>query len=139
MQWYLTKYAELTNGGFQLLSYTPMTFEQAQYHSKVKLPNHEFYKVEHKVGSLLPPKAQPLWVARTKYSHKPMTATFQAEAEIKAQEILQTLDTDFDIEAVLTDMQKLKPILTKPQYSILLDKLLSTPQATKILYERGIN
>lgn len=139
MQWYLTKYARLTNGGFELLSYVPMTFDQAQYHSKVTLPNNEFYKVEHKVGSLLPPKAQPLWVARDRYSHKPMTATFQAEAEIKAQQILDILDTDFDIKAVLTDMQTLKPILTKAQYSILLDKLLSTSQATKILYERGIN
>lgn len=137
MQWYLTKYAELTDGQFQLLSYTPMTFDQAQYHSKVKLPNNEFYKVECKVGSLLPPKAQPLWVARDKYSHKPMTAIFQAEAEIKAQEILHLLDTDFDIKTVLTDMQKIKPILTKAQYSILLDKLLSTSQAIKILYERS--
>lgn len=137
LQWYLTRYARLSNGEFELLSYTPMSsFAEAQYRAKTNLPNNEFYEVEHKVGSLLTPKPQSCWVARDRYSHKPMTAELQAEAELKAQQILNMLDSnDFDIKAVLSDMQTIKPILTKPQYEILLNNLMSKPCTMKILYE----
>ena len=139
MQWYLTRYARLLNGEVELLTYAPMSsLAEAQYKSKTQLPNNEFYEVECKVGSLLPPKPQPCWIARDCYSHKPAVAQLQAEAELKAQHILNTLNTDdFDIKDVLSEMQVVKKILTKPQYSILLDALMSKPSVIKILYERG--
>ena len=138
LQWYLTRYARLPNGKFELINYAPMSsLHEAEFKARVQLPNNEFYKAECKVGSLLPPKPQSYWVARDRYSHKPMVAQMQVEAEIKAQHILDQLDTNtFDIKEVLSDMQLLKPILTKPQYQILLDALMSKPSVIKILYER---
>ena len=138
-QWSLTKYARLSNGEFELLSYAPMSsFAEAQFKAQTKLPNNEFYEVEHKIGSLLPPQPKSCWVARDRYSHKPVQAELQGKAELKAQQILDALDSnDFDIKEVLGDMQLLKPLLTKPQYEILLNNLMSKPCTMKILYERG--
>lgn len=139
MQWYVTRYAQLANGKFELISYAPMnSLAEAQYKANTSLPNNEFYEVECKVGSLLPPTPKPCWIARERYSHKPMTAQLQVEAELKAQHILSALEADtFDLKDILEEMQQLKPILTKPQYAILLEALMSKPCVIKILYERG--
>lgn len=136
-QWYLTRYARLSNGEFELLSYAPMiSFAEARHRAKTNLPNNEFYEVEHQLGSLLPPQPKSCWVARDRYSHKPAKAEFQTKAEIKAQQILDALDSDvFDVKDVLSEMQIIKPMLTKPQYQILLDTLMSKPCVKKILYE----
>jgi hypothetical protein len=139
LQWYLTKYARLSNGEFELLTYEPMpNLAVAQYKAQTQLPNNEFYEVECRVGSLLPPTPKPCWVARDRYSHKPHVAQLQCEAEVKAQQLLDILDSNiFDIKSLLEEIRLLKPILTKPQYSILLNTLMSKPYVTKILYERG--
>ena len=139
MQWYLTKYARLADGKVELLTYTPMSFAEAQYKTTQKLPNNEFYFAECKVGSLLAPQSKPIWVARERYSHKPYVAKTQADAEVKAQELLNQLshsNINIDIKSIFSDMQLLKPLLTKPQYTILLDYLMAQPQVIKILYER---
>ena len=137
LTWYLTRYARLTDGQFELISYAPMSsFAEAQYKSRTQLPNNEFYEVEHKVGSLLPPTPQQPFAFREKYSHKPIAAQLQHDAELKARHILYMLDkNDFDLKQVLADMQVLKKILTKAQYQILLDALMSKPCTMKILYE----
>lgn len=84
MQWYLTRYARLLNGEVELLTYAPMSsLAEAQYKSKTQLPNNEFYEVECKVGSLLPPKPQPCWIARDCYSHKPAVAQFKPKPNSK--------------------------------------------------------
>lgn len=139
LQWYLTTYARLSNGEFELITYTPMpSLEVAQHRSKVTLPNNEFYEVECRVGSLLPKTPKPCWVARDRYSHKSHVAQLQCEAEVKAQQLLDILDSNiFDVKSLLKEMQLLKPILTKPQYNILLNALMSKPCVIKILNERG--
>lgn len=138
MLWYLTRYARLSNGKFELLSYTPMNFAEAQCRAKAQLPNNEFYEVECRVGSLLPPPPKPCWVARDRYSHKPTVAALQVEAELKAQQILDELSADkFDLKSIFNDMRLLKKILTKPQFNILLDALMSKPCVVKFLYEKG--
>lgn len=137
--WYLTKYARLSDGGLELVCYAAMpNFAVAQHRAKTQLPNNEFYLAECKVGSLLAPTPKPSWVARDRYSHKPHIARLQVEAELKAQHILNILVADtFDVKNVLSEMQLLKPILTKPQYQILLDTLMSKPKIINILYERS--
>lgn len=140
LQWYLTRYAKIADDKFELISYDPMpSFAEAQYKARVRLPNNEFYEVEHKVGSLLTPQ-HSCWIARDRYSHKPTTAEFQVKAELKAQQILDALNSDsFNVKEILRDMQTIKSILTKPQYNVLLDILMSKPCVIKILYERGDN
>ena len=137
MQWYLTRYARLTNGQFELISYVSMkSLEQAQCRAKVTLPNNEFYKVEHKVGSLIKPQNK-CWVARDKYSHSQVTAKMQIMAEIKALEILDILEgSDFDVKGIFTDMQLIKPLLIQAQYKVLLNTFIATPSVMKVLYER---
>lgn len=141
MQWYLTRYAELPNGGFELLTYDEMpSLEVAQLRAKTRLPNNEFYEVECRIGSLLPKLDKPCWVTRKEYSHKPYVEELQIQAEIEAQYILDSLSSDtFDVKEILSKMQLLKPLLIKAQYKILLDALMSNPCVTKILYERGDN
>lgn len=141
LTWYITRYARLSNGEFELLTYTPMrSLEDAQHRAKAKLPYNEFYEVECTVGSLLPKFQHTTIAVREKYSHKKHIAQLQVDAELKAQHLLDTLGTNtFDIKDVLTEMQLLKAILTKPQYQILLDAVMSKPCVKKILYERGNN
>ena len=139
LQWYLTRYARLSNGEYELLTYTSMpSFEAAQYKARTPLPNNEFFEAECRIGSLLP-KAQPCLVARDVYSHKPHIAQLQHQAEVKAQQILSNiLVTElYALKGILSDMQLLKPLLTKSQYDTLLDTLMSRPCVSKILYERG--
>lgn len=138
LQWYLTRYARLSNGEFELLTYDPMpSLAVAQYKAQTQLTNNEFYEVEYKIGSLLP-KHQGHWVAREIYSHKPNVMALQINAEVKAQQVLKDLNNNtFDLKQTLVDMQVLKPILTKPQYQILHNALMSKPCVMKILYERG--
>lgn len=137
MQWYLTRYAELPNGGFELLTYDEMpNLEVAQLRAKTNLPNNEFYEVECHIGSLLPKSDKPCWVARKEYSHKPYVKELQIQAEINAQHILDTLDSDiFDAKKILSEMSLLKPLLIKAQYQVLLDAFMSKPCIIKILYE----
>lgn len=138
MMWYLTKYVRLANGKVELLTYTQMDFSEAQYKSTRQLPDNEFYYVECKVGSLLA-QPKPVWIARERYSHKPYVAKAQADAEVKAQQLLDTLSTystDLDIKSILSTMQLLKPLLTQPQYNTLLTTLMVQPQVIKTLYER---
>ena len=136
LQWYLTRYARLAHNKFELISYAPMpSLEMAQHKAKTTLPNNEFYEVECRIGSLLPPTPPPCWVARDRYSHKPHIAQLQVDAEVRAYQILDIFNTDFDVKEVLTEMQLLKPLLTKPQYQVLLDALMSKPSVIKILFE----
>lgn len=139
MQWYLTRYARLSNGELELITYDEMpSLEIAQHRAKTKLSNNEFYEIEFRVGSLLMPKPKPTWIARDSYSHKPHTAQLQHYAEVEAQRLLDMLENDtFDIKALLTKMQLLKPLLLKMQYDILLNALMAKPCVIKILYERG--
>lgn len=136
MQWYLTRYAKLSNGQYELISYTPMpTFEDAYHKAQTKLPNNEFYEAEHRVGSLLP-ALKFCWIARTEYSHKPHIAEAQAQAEVKAQSLLNVIaqsTLDLDVKSIMDDILLLKPLLTKPQYNILLTALMSTPQIIRRL------
>lgn len=136
LQWYLTEYARLADGKVELLSYTPMDFDTAQYKATKTLSDDKFYFVECKVGSLLTPQPNPYWIARERYSHKPYVAKMQAEAEIKAQKILDALSVysiDLDLKSILSEMQLIKPLLIKPQYDILLNCLMSKPQVMQIL------
>lgn len=141
LQWYLTKYARLADGKVELLSYTPMDFNSAQYKATKTLSDNKFYFVECKVGSLLTPQPKPYWIARERYSHKPYVAKAQAEAEIKAQKLLDVLSVysiDLDLESILSEMQLIKALLTKPQYDILLNCLMSKPQVMQILNKKGV-
>ena len=139
LQWYLTRYARLSNGEFELLTYDEMpSLEIAQHRARIQLPYEEFYEVECKVGSLLKPQPQPCWINRERYSHKPHVVAIQINAEVKAQAILKMLEAnDFDAKQVFADIQALRSILTKPQYQILLNTFISKPCIIKILYERG--
>ena len=142
MQWYLTRYARLSNGEFELITYDKMpSLEVAQLRAKTNLPDNEFYEVEFCVGSLLPPTPKPCWVARDKYSHKPDVAQCQVEAELKAQRLLKKRYTQntFNLKIMLKNIVELKSFLIKPQYQLLLDVLMSKPYTIKILYERGGN
>jgi hypothetical protein len=134
-QWYITKYARLSNGGVELLSYVKASnFAIAQSRERDYLPNGEFYHAESRVGSLLP-TFKPYWVAREKYSHKPYVAQMQAEAELKAQHLIDAEDVDF---ALMTqEMQILKPLLTQAQYTVVFQALMRKPSVMKYLYERN--
>lgn len=141
MQWYLTRYARLSNGELELITYTEMSLTEAQHKARTKLPNNEFYEVEHRVGSLLPALKFCL-ETRDRYSHKQTAAKLQAEAEVKAQQLLAEINQDslsLDLPTILTEMQVLKPALTKPQYEVLLNSLMSKPCVIKILYEKEIH
>ena len=141
LQWYLTTYARLSNGGFELLTYASMpSLEVAQYKAQTELPNNEFYEVECRLGSLLPKTPKPCWVTRERYSHKPNVAQSQVEAELKAQRMLKRIhkaDT-LNPKRTMSNILDLKQWLTKPQYQLLLDALMSKPCVMKILYERGV-
>ena len=139
LQWYLTKYAQLSNGEFELITYTPMpSLEVAQHRSKVTLPNNEFYEVECSVGSLLPPTSQPCWVARERYSHKPQIAQQQIEAELCAIRILSRIKTNrIDLKNTFAQIKDIRPFLTAPQFEVLFTALKSNPKVVKVLYERG--
>lgn len=139
-QWYLTRYAELTNGGFELITYDKMpSLEVAQLRAKTKLPHNEFYEVECRVGSLLPKMPKPTWIDREMYSHKPDLAQQQVDAELKAKRILKNICTkdSFNIKIAMKNLLDLKPYLIQAQYQLLLDALMSKPITTKFLYERG--
>lgn len=138
--WYLTRYAQLPNGEFELITYDKMpSLEVAQHRAKTKLPNNEFYEVEFRVGSLLTPTPKPTWIAREMYSHKPKVAQQQVEAELKAKRLLNKIYTkdNFNIKITMTHILELKPFLIQAQYKLLIDTLMSKPLTTKVLYERG--
>lgn len=140
MQWYLTRYAELPNGEFELITYDKMpSLEVAQLRAKTKLPNNEFYEVEFKVGSLLPKTSKPTWIDRERYSHKPDLAQQQVEAELKAKQLLKKMHSkdSFNLKIMMKHLLNLKPFLIQAQYNLLLDTLMSRPITTKVLYERG--
>ena len=136
LQWYLTRYARLSNGEFELISYAPMpNLAVAQHRAQTTLPDNEFYKAECTVGSLIRPSHTTSIPARQKYSHKPHVAVMQTEAEVKAQHILDTIShKDFDVQLVFADMRMLKPLLTKPQYDTLMDALLHNRCILKAIY-----
>jgi len=140
MQWYLTRYARLTNGQFELLTYAAMPLAEAKSKARTKLPNNEFYEVEYCVGSLLTPATQPCFVPRERYSHKPDVAQQQVEAELKAQRMLKRIctATTLDPKRTLTNVVKLKQWLTKPQYQMLIDALMTKPCIIKLLYDKGV-
>lgn len=134
-QWYITKYARLSNGEVELLSYTKApNFDVACGAEHINLPNSQFYHAENCVGSMLP-KLKPYWVAREAYSHKPQRAAEQAEAEIQAVKILDAKDVDF-VETMKV-MKDLKPLLTKAQYDLVFEALMRKPSVMKYLYERS--
>ena len=140
IQWYLTKYARLSNGEFELLTYDKMpSLEVAQCRANTKLPNNEFYEVEFRVGSLLPLTSKPTWIAREQYSHKPTLAQQQVEAELKAKQLFKKICTkdSFNLKLTMKHILDLKPYLIQAQYQLLLDTLMSKPITTKVLYERG--
>lgn len=142
MQWYLTRYAELADGKFELVTYDTMpSLEVAQHRAKIKLADGEFYEVECRVGSLLTPTPKPTWIAREKYSHKTDLAQQQVEAELKAKRLLKKICTkdSFNLKITMKHMLDLKPFLIQSQYQILLDALMSKPNTIKFLYERGNN
>ena len=138
MQWYLTRYTRLPNGEFELVTYDLMpSLAVAQHRAKTQLPNNEFYEVECRIGSLLPPPPKPYWVFRERYSHKPDIAQQQVEAELKARRMLDRIhkaDT-LSPKRTMSNILDLKPWLTMPQYQVLLDALMSKPCVMKILYE----
>ena len=134
-QWYITRYARLLNGGVELISYSEApNFEVACGAENINLPDDHFYHAEYRVGSLLP-NLKSYWVAREKYSHKPETAELQAEAEIKAQAILDAVDVDF--AETMQTMKDLKGLLTKAQYDMVLKSLMRKPTVMQHLYERS--
>lgn len=142
IQWYLTRYAELADGKFELITYDKMpSLEVAQLRAKTKLSNNEFYEVEFRVGSLLAPTPKPCWVARDRYSHIPYIAQQQVEAELKAQQLLKKIYTQdtFNLKIMFKHMLDIKPFLIKAQYQILLDTLMSKPYVIKKLYNGGTN
>ena len=139
IQWYLTRYAELPNGSFELITYDKMpSLEVAQLRAKTKLPYNEFYEVEFKVGSLLAPTPKPTWIAREMYSHKPAVAQQQVEAELKAQKLLKRIcaKDNFNLKIALKHICDLKPFLIQAQYKLLMDTLMSKSLTKKFMYER---
>ena len=138
MQWYLTRYARLTNGQFEVISYSEMpNLEIAQHRAKTILHNNEFYEVEFRVGSLLPSN-QPCWFVRDRYSHKPAIAQQQVEAELCAIRILNRIKSNrIDITNTFAQIKKIRPFLIAPQFEVLFAALKSNPRVMKILYERG--
>lgn len=139
MQWYLTKYARLSNGGVELISYAPMpSVEVARHRARTSLPNNEFYEVECRVGSLLPPTPPPCWVAREVYSHKPAVAQQQVDAELCAVRILHRVQTNrIDIKNTFAQIKEIRPFLTAPQFEVLFNALKSNAKIIKMLYEEN--
>jgi hypothetical protein len=134
-QWYITKYARLLNREVELISYTKApNFDVACGAEHINLPNNQFYHAENCVGSLLP-KFKPYWVARDVYSHKAQTAQLQAEAEIKAQHIIDAVDVDF--ADTMKAMKDLNGLLTKVQYDVVFQSVMRKPSVIKYLYERS--
>ena len=140
IQWYLTRYAGLTNGQFELISYNKMpNLETAQLRAKTKLPNNEFYEVECRVGSLLQ-HTQSCWVARERYSHKPNVAQQQVEAELCAIRILNRIESNrIDLKNTFKQIKDIRPFLTAPQFEVLFNALKSNQKVIQMLYERGNN
>ena len=94
MTWYISKYARLSNG-VELISYSiAPNFDIACAYERIHLPDGQFYRAEDRVGSLLP-KPKLHWTNREIYSHKPYVAKMQADAESKAQQLIQAPDVDF--------------------------------------------
>lgn len=142
MQWYLTRYARLPNGKFELITYDKMpSLEVARLRAKTQLSDNMFYEVEFRVGSLLAPTPQPCWVARNRYSHIPYIAEQQVEAELKAQQLLKKIHTKdtFNLKIMFKHILDIKPFLIQAQYQILLDTLMSKPYVIKKLYDGGTN
>lgn len=134
-QWYITKYARLSNGEVELLSYSKApNFDVACGAENINLPNDQFYHAENRVGSILP-ALKLTWMNREKYSHKPHVAQMQIDAEHKAQHILRAEDVDF--AKTMKAMQVLKPLLIKAQYDLVLQALMRKPSVMKYLYERS--
>ena len=134
-QWYITKYARLSNGEVELISYSKApNFNVACGAEHINLPNDQFYHAENCVGSMLP-KLELEWIAREKYSHKAHIAQMQSDAEYKAQHILRAEDVDF--ASTMRVMQVLKPLLIKAQYDLVLKALMRKPSVMKYLYERS--
>ena len=139
MQWYLTRYARLTDGQFELLAYTPMpSLEVAQVRAKTALPNNELYEVEFSVGSLLALTPNTVWVARERYSHKPQVAQQQVEAELCAIRILNRIKTNrIDLKNTFAQIKDIRPFLTTPQFEVLFSALKSNPKVIQMLYKKG--
>lgn len=134
-QWYITRYARLSNGEVELISYAKASnFAIAQSRERVTLPNGEFYHAETSVGSLLP-MLKLAWHNRDKYSHKPHTAQMQVDAEYKAQHILRAEDVNFN--KTMQAMKILKPLLTQVQYAMVFEAVMRKPSVMKYLYERS--
>lgn len=133
-QWYITKYARLSDGGVELISYSKATnFEVACSKERINLPNNQFYRAENRIGSMLP-RLKLDWVAREQYSHKPHMAQMQVDAEYKAQHIFRADDVDFT--KTMQMMQVLKPLLIKAQYDLVFQALMRKPSVMKYLYEK---
>lgn len=134
-QWYITRYARLLNGEVELISYTKAAnFEVACSAEHINLPNNQFYHAESRIGNLLP-ELKLYWVARDKYSHKPKVAELQAEAEIKAQFILNAEDLEF--APTMQFLKDIKGLLTKAQYDTVFKATMRKPSVMKYLYERN--
>lgn len=134
-QWYITKYARLSNGEVELLSYTKAeNFDVACSKERINLPNDQFYRAENCVGSMLP-KFKPYWVDRDVYSHKPAKAEMQVKAELVAKRIITAKDVDF--AKATKAMKDLKPLLIKAQYDLVFKALMRKPSVMKYLYERS--
>lgn len=134
-QWYITKYARLSNGEVELISYVKAAnFDVACGAERINLQKPQFYHAENCVGSLLP-KLKPYWVARERYSHKPETAGLQVRAENVAKRIISAEDVDFD--KATKRMKDLKPLLTQAQYDLVFKALMRKPSVMKYLYERS--
>ena len=134
-QWYITKYARLSNGEVELISYSlAANFNVACGAERINLPNDQFYHAENCVGSLLP-KLETSWVARERYSHKPQTAGLQVRAENVARRLISAEDVEFD--KATKRMKDIKPLLTQAQYNLVLNALMRKPSVMKYLYERS--
>lgn len=134
-QWYISKYARLSNGEVELISYSKApNFDAACGAERINLPNNQFYRAENRVGSLLP-QFKPSWVAREKYSHKIDTMGMQVRAENMAKRIILAEDVDFDRGT--KRMRDLKPLLTKAQYDLVFKAFMRKPSVMKYLYERS--
>jgi hypothetical protein len=138
MQWFLTRYARLTRGQYELLSYQTMpSLEVAQVRAKTQLPNNEFYHIECCVGSLLE-LPDTTWVARERYSHKPQVALQQVEAELCAIRILNRIKTNrIDLKNTFAQIKDIRPFLTTPQFEVLFSALKSNPKVIQMLYKQG--
>lgn len=136
MQWYLTRYVRLSNGGFEIVSYSKMpNLETAQSRAKTKLSGNEFYEVEFRVGSLIP-QTKSAWVYRERYSHKPLVAQQQVEAELCALRILNRIESNrIDLKHTFAQLRDIKPYLIKEQFEIIFKALQTNPKVMMMLYK----